>query len=600
MLEFRKGTETFDLLTGGYSFRLKGFDFDTNIRYKKRPYSQGSIQIADRSIKERKFILEGYIIDTSQDGADDLWSSLTQFFRPLIFPTSDDEILLFISSSLYVKVDSVDRIRDSFIRGTERRAGKIQIEVICADPLIYEYEPAYIMRTFGLEGRDSILPEAGYVISYREDGIDGYSVAVEIGTTNLLTLNQASVETDTTDAAANEGFYAGGVTALIGQTYIGSLYIKGATAGTVLEIYLYDADNAQTGSKTEHTLTTDWVRVTCDITLGAAGMTDLRLYAETKVQTSVTWYSDALQIEDQDYATSFAYLTRANGELKFDCMVASNLSEELTIAFQYKPSFAWSAARSRHFIYQYDTEDYIKLYSTAGKVLTLEIKCGTGSLTLTYDFSADGDFVNYEIVHIAFTLNTRTVNLYVNGDLKDTDTHGTKDISFTDELLGIGRTVGGSLFPQGLIDNLVIYPADMSDDIADWYADFDTAFPRTGKCINFWRAQNAASVAVPFTFNNPGQWESHPEISLWAKGTCDDITVINTTDESLQFTLADPSLLTGEKAVIDCQQGTVIRDSTNTIAFFQGAFLKLLPGDNALTYQGAACDIFFEFPATRA
>ncbi len=650
MLEFRKittaGIETiFDLMASGYSFRVKSAPLDPEINYEKRAFSHGAIQTGDRSFNERDVILEGYIVDSdSTDDADLLWAALTAFFRPVFFPTTTDEIRLYISECLYYKVDSIQRIQSSYIKGTERRAASLTIEVGCADPFQYEYEPAYVGRfdsssKYILEGRGAVEPESGFIASWRQVGIDGDGyggVAVESTTTNLLTANQASVETDTTGfnavlgaalaksstysihlknslritppgAAPNEGFYTTGVAGSNGEIYKASVYI--ITGGVAYNIYLYDADNAAAGATVTATPSTIWQRIEVSITLGA-DTTDLRLYVVTQGQTSFVFYCDALQIEHKAWHTSFACLTRAAGQLFYDCLTASYQAEELTVSFRFKPDVAWDDAATKageieYLISQYDGADIFSVYvNRATTRIYLAIQNGLGGTdTRSYNYSADANFTGKTANRIGIVLVEGIVlepYFYINGVLKNSG--GTPaSTTWSNNTLELGNTANtAGRLPEGIFDELVICPEDKRSEIASWHSSFSTYFPRRGWLAYYRESRDAASTADSFSINNPGSWNSHPIIGLHAQGTCSDVTVTNTTDDSLLFDYDDSGLTVGLETVIDCRYGTLLRGVTNTAAYFQGAFLKLLPGDNTITYKGANCDVKLKYQTKRA
>jgi len=72
-------------------------------------------------------------------------------------------------------------------------------------------------------------------------------------------------------------------------------------------------------------------------------------------------------------------------------------------------------------------------------------------------------------------------------------------------------------------------------------------------------------------------------------------TLANTTDGGLQFRYADPLLTLGKSALIDCAAGTVVRDGASSIRYFDGEFLRLVPGVNTFTYTGTACTLLFSW-----
>ena len=110
------------------------------------------------------------------------------------------------------------------------------------------------------------------------------------------------------------------------------------------------------------------------------------------------------------------------------------------------------------------------------------------------------------------------------------------------------------------------------------------------------KTQIVTSTPKSFVVNNQGYVETFPVITITATGTLPDFTLENETDvqesgDGLKFRYTDPGLFIGNVVVIDCKEGTVKRGATNYIRYFAGAFLKLLPGNNTLTYTGADCTV---------
>ena len=157
-------------------------------------------------------------------------------------------------------------------------------------------------------------------------GCFGQAVQVEEGTTNLLTANQSSVETnligfnvynandtitrDTTEKwqglasikcvtiSTSTGYWLT-FSAVNGLTYTFSAYVKPTTIGNIYttmdgacaSTYLYNYD-----------LPTDkWTRIMCTVTATSTGT----IYIFIRSTTALTWYTDGLQIEQKDHATSW-------------------------------------------------------------------------------------------------------------------------------------------------------------------------------------------------------------------------------------------------------------------------------------------------------
>ena len=165
-----------------------------------------------------------------------------------------------------------------------------------------------------------------------ETGQFSQSIMVEEGTSNLLTANQSSVETDTTGfiqegagntltrdtttswqgiasikiiSAAGIGYGARATvtSASASTTYTASAYIKGSVGGERVRILLFDVTNNYTLANI--TLTTFWQRIKTTLTTGVLPVTDFRIRIETQYSEVLTWYADGLQLEQKAYATSW-------------------------------------------------------------------------------------------------------------------------------------------------------------------------------------------------------------------------------------------------------------------------------------------------------
>lgn len=74
-----------------------------------------------------------------------------------------------------------------------------------------------------------------------------------------------------------------------------------------------------------------------------------------------------------------------------------------------------------------------------------------------------------------------------------------------------------------------------------------------------------------------------------SSGSVPSVRLTNDTDEGQAFLYEDLQLEDGAVLVIDCGAGIVTRDGENTIRFLSGGWLRLLPGENVLAYEGDAC-----------
>ena len=107
-----------------------------------------------------------------------------------------------------------------------------------------------------------------------------------------------------------------------------------------------------------------------------------------------------------------------------------------------------------------------------------------------------------------------------------------------------------------------------------------------------------------FTVTNDGNVNAYPVITITADMAVSTLKLQNNTDipsgetEGLKFDYIDNHFVSGNDLIIDCQEGTVERESNTSIRYFSGAFLKLIPGSNSITYTGdtnTGTKVKFEF-----
>jgi len=107
-------------------------------------------------------------------------------------------------------------------------------------------------------------------------------------------------------------------------------------------------------------------------------------------------------------------------------------------------------------------------------------------------------------------------------------------------------------------------------------------------------AAHSETVATsPKTFNvyNGGGVEVFPTIVLTASADCVDVTLENTTDAGRKFQYKDATLVSGQTLTVNGELGTVYRGTSNALNAYTGAFVRLLPGLNALKYTGGNCGL---------
>lgn len=98
-----------------------------------------------------------------------------------------------------------------------------------------------------------------------------------------------------------------------------------------------------------------------------------------------------------------------------------------------------------------------------------------------------------------------------------------------------------------------------------------------------------------FTITNPGSVEAFPLFGMTTQESNTSFALANTT-AGLSFSYQDVGFTPGNTISIDCQLGEVKNGELNTVRYFDGMFLHLLPGDNEFSYSGATIaglSIFF-------
>lgn len=110
---------------------------------------------------------------------------------------------------------------------------------------------------------------------------------------------------------------------------------------------------------------------------------------------------------------------------------------------------------------------------------------------------------------------------------------------------------------------------------------------------------NGTVVVNPATGTWPARAEIWPTITITApsSGSVPRVLLRNESDEGMQFVYEDLQLKNGASVVLNCDRGTVERGGQNAIRYYDGAFTRLLPRENRLTYEGAACTLTIQYRA---
>jgi len=89
------------------------------------------------------------------------------------------------------------------------------------------------------------------------------------------------------------------------------------------------------------------------------------------------------------------------------------------------------------------------------------------------------------------------------------------------------------------------------------------------------------------TFTNNGNVPSPLIIQCDPTAAWADFYISNVTDAEDLMRYTDPGFGSGDQLIIDGVEGTVERDGANTIRYFRGSFLRVLPGSNTIRYSGS-------------
>ncbi|MHB8122585.1 MAG: phage head spike fiber domain-containing protein [Desulfuromonadaceae bacterium] len=306
-------------------------------------------------------------------------------------------------------------------------------------------------------------------------------VMVEEGTTNLLTANQASVETDTTGfvavsgstlsrtvahwhgaaclkiitpgAAASEGFRTDSVAVTASQPYAASIWLTGS--GSVrLVLQELDAANSNIGftDSVNLSLTSSWQRLTVPRTFGVNGV-NARLYVQTNTQAAVTFYADGLQLESKANATSFQLpgIARAAETLTIPTTGVFNKGN-WTIELTFTPTSQQvvSGRFARFFDITIDANNYYR--SFIGPSGTYDIEVASGGVVKTI---ADSTPLTVGVpVSIMFSGNGSVLRLCKNGAQIGSDLAYAEPIGSLPSTIYLGCGLGGAYQANGIFSDV--------------------------------------------------------------------------------------------------------------------------------------------------
>jgi len=311
----------------------------------------------------------------------------------------------------------------------------------------------------------------------RFEAVDGgrQGLTVEEGTTNLLTANQASVETDTTGfapnggatitrdgtqhwngkyclkvvtpgAGASEGFFCN-VAMTAGETYTYSAYVRGS--GTIL-LGIGDPDGTIYKWSDAITLTTTWTRYSVTITAEASGTA--YIFVVTQTAQGITFYVDGLQVEQKPYATSW-HLPGASRAAEVLTVPTANVFAKgsWAVEMEFTPTSAQVVAGRYASLWQcsIDANNFYILGVSPDGYLFAEMRSGGASIYIIDDTVLTG--TTYKIM---LSGQGGEASLCKNGAQVGTDTAYTEPVGVLPADMYIGSSGAGQA--NGLISDFRI------------------------------------------------------------------------------------------------------------------------------------------------
>jgi hypothetical protein len=123
-----------------------------------------------------------------------------------------------------------------------------------------------------------------------------------------------------------------------GTAYVGTIYVKADSPGTIVRLKIRDVTNATDGSIQTYTLTNaeTWYRCLCFITL-AGDSTDLRLYCMNYEGTGEIVYCDGWQIQESPVTGPWVDGTPASRSLYYDYSIIKPGADLTVAGWAYMP-----------------------------------------------------------------------------------------------------------------------------------------------------------------------------------------------------------------------------------------------------------------------
>ena len=302
---------------------------------------------------------------------------------------------------------------------------------------------------------------------YLEDGVtnlltnNSFETNITGITANGATITQSSAQAYIgskslrgQSAASGQGWYynVAGVTS-VSTTYTWSVYVRGT--GNVRLFFFGSSGYAQTVNVT---LTSTWTRYSTTHTW-AAGDTTRLVGVEQNGAGSADWYTDATQLEQRGYPTTYAATSRTVSIVRYDASANLNVTDCTLSGWFY---IAAMTGRTATF-FGGDNTGSLTVYATATAV---NVSRKDSSLVATVATVVPAN----TWTHIAVTVSGGTVTkLYINGALAASGTAGSAYATPSYLMIGSYNTSGGNNI-NGYIDDVASIGRVLSaDEIASIY-----------------------------------------------------------------------------------------------------------------------------------
>jgi len=332
------------------------------------------------------------------------------------------------------------------------------------------------------------------------------AMIAEIATTNLLTQNQADVETDTTGfagvaggavavntanyvqgaqsllittSAANDGAATTTVGVSASTAYAASVYLKCASNRNITVELIDNIGGAGSpiGTTSDNLVADTWKRVTVTGTTNAgATIANIRVIDTDAGGTQI--FADAWQLEQNSAATHWQTpaTARTVADLEYPATFL-NAASDVTISFWVKSPTASPASNAYYVALYSGTSNIVAVYRLSAGSLRFRLR-GTGTNDITEASPGfDGD---WHMITAVARSNAETgeneQELYIDGSSVESSNPGDPTDWSTIDAIRVGHQAS-TLFTDSPIDDLQVLPwAATASQISAWYS-MGTAMP---------------------------------------------------------------------------------------------------------------------------